>query len=99
MICRSYEIIPRPVVLPTVIGTVIREPGDALTIGSETGIGGVPVGVAVGVNVGVIVVTAVPVGVSVAVAPLTVTLPFVVNAGGTPSLKEKPGWNPMVGSV
>ena len=61
---KSYEIMPRPVVSLTVIGTVIRAPGAALNAGRATVTGGVPVAVgvapagvfvavAVGVNVGV----------------------------------------------
>lgn len=112
--------IPRPVVSPTVIGTVICAPGDALTLGKATVTGGVPVavadavavivnvGVTLGAVVGVLVGVAVLVAVFVAVKvgeplgvepPLTVTLPFVVNAGGSPSFHANPGWNPIPGSV
>ena len=73
MIWMSYEMIARPVVSPTVIGNVINEPGDALTVGSAAVTGGVPEGVevtvAVGPDVGVFVgvFVAVPVGVFVGV--------------------------------
>lgn len=68
---RSYDMIPRPVVSPTVIGTVIVEPGDATTFGNATVTGGVPVAVAVAeaaivaVLVGVFVAVAVAAGVFV----------------------------------
>lgn len=71
----------------------------------------VAVFVAVGLLVGVFVFVAVAVGVfdavgvnvgvkvGVPVPPLTVMLPFVVNAGGSPSFHINPGWNPLPGSV
>jgi len=70
---KSYEIMPRPVVSLTMIGTVISAPGEAVIIGNATVTGGVPVAVGVadmatvGVNVGVEVFVDVAVGVNVAV--------------------------------
>ena len=49
---KSYEIIARPVVSPTVIGIVIKAPGEALTLGRATVTGGVPVAVADALGVG-----------------------------------------------
>ena len=126
--------IPRPVVSPTVIGTVISVPGDALTFGRATVTGGVPVAVAVAVAVFVGVLVAVNVAVDVAVGPkvpvgvgvgvlvrvgvfvavfvavkvgvpdgdappLTVKIPFAVNAGGSPSFHVNPEWGIWPGSV
>ena len=62
---KSYEIMPRPVVSLTVIGTVIRAPGAAFIADKATVTGGVPVAVGVapaGVLVGVLVAVAVGVG-------------------------------------
>jgi len=165
-ICVSYEITPKPVRSPTVIG-MITIPGVAITAGNETRTpDGVPaavavevavaaavavfvgvdvdVAVSVGVLVGVLVDVAVSVGVLVDVAvntgvlvgvlvavevdvavsvgvgvkvavfaavgvfvavfvgvlpPGIVTLPFVVDAAGSPSLNMNPGWNPPLGFV
>ena len=61
-----------------------------------------PTGVPVGVAVAVFVADGVVVGVLVGVLvwpPLTVRLPLVVNAGGSPSFHAKPGWNIWPGSV
>lgn len=89
---------PLPVVSLTVIGTVIRVPGEADTLGRATVTGGVPVAVAVGdratvgVNVGVAVFVAVEVLVGVFVAVLVAVAVFVfvavaVNVGpGVPVL-------------
>src|SRR5690349_11190517 len=93
VIWKSYEITPAPVRLPTVTGTVISDAAAAFWFGSETGIRGVPVGEAVGVAVNVGVALGLP------VPPETVRLPFVVNAGGSPSLNWNPGWKMLPGSV
>ena len=69
---KSYEMIPRPVVSPTVIGTVISSPGEPVIFVSETLTGveavavAVAVGEAVGVNVAVLVAVWVFVGVGLA---------------------------------
>lgn len=67
--CKSYDMIPRPVVSPAVIGIVIKAPGEALTFGRATVTGGVPVAVAVadGANVGVLAGVFVEVAVGVLV--------------------------------
>ena len=64
---KSYEMMPRPVVSLTVIGTVIRAPGEAVIIGNATVTGGVPVAVGVAdiATVGVNVAVEVAVGASV----------------------------------
>lgn len=60
----------------------------------------VAVSVGVGVNVAVFAAVGVFVAVFVGVAPPgMVTLPFVVEACGSPSLNINPGWNPPVGLV
>ena len=91
---KSYEITPRPVRFPTVTGMVISDPIAAFTFGSETGT--TP---GLGDAVGVAVFVAVSVGVPLGGPPVTVTLPFVVDAGGSPSFHWKPGWNVWLGSV
>ncbi len=104
--------IPRPVVSPTVTGTVICKPAEALTFERATVTGGVPVAVAVAVMVFVGVPLGIDVGVFVAVfvavevgvpdgdaPPLTVTLPLPANAGGSPSFHTNPGWKIWPGSV
>lgn len=69
-------------------------------VGPPTGVG-VFVGVLVDVAVfaGVAVLVNVGVDVAVGVTFPTVTLPFVVNAGGSPSFHKNPGCGIWFGSV
>ena len=57
------------------------------------------VGVFVGVFVDVGVLVAVDDGDAVGVAPVTVTLPFVIETGGSPSFHRNAGWRTPVGPV
>ena len=83
--------IPRPVVFPTVIGTVITDPEPPLTLGSETVTGGVPDPVGEGELATVEVLVGVEVAVAVAVAVLVgVGVPDPVGEGvGDPPANEQ----------
>ena len=67
--------IPLPVVSPTVTGTVITAPGEALTFGNAAVTGGVPVGVAVAVGVNVFVAVGVGPSGSISTEPFSQPLP------------------------
>src|ERR1043166_3298586 len=111
-ICNLYEVIPRSVVSPIVIGIVATSPCPALTFASETGTTGagegVPYGVAVLVGVFVIVAVPVTVGVlvgvnvfvgvgdAVAVFVGVAVLVGVGEAVRVGAVQPAPGRNPMI---
>ena len=70
------------------LGVIVNGVGPPIGVGVFVG---VRVEVAVAVLVAVDVLVAVKVGLAVGVGPVTVTLPFVIETEGVPSLNKKPG--------